>query len=777
MAGIPEALILQMSADIRGLEKQMKRAGVIVDDTTGQMVRRSKAANDNLTRTWNKTGGVVTGALEGMAAHAPLAAGGLTALGGAGLAAAAGIGAFAAALAGARQAAQFADELSDTANRLHVTTDALQEYRYAIRLAGGDEKGADEALEKFSVTLGKAQEGVAKATKAFKALGFTQEEINRFTSAEDALQQVGDRVSEITSSPQRDAIIEQLGLKGLKPLIEQGGEAMRKLRAEAHELGVVMDADLIAKGAEANDQFETLSKIIDVQLKSALVSLAPVLVGLLQLAAQIAGAIGDVVGKLQAVEERQTSVLRRQRAAIVSQSTMLSGRALSGDPVAQRITRENDAAIARIDSELASRARSAPASAGVIRGRDISGSFASGGGGSAKVAKADKADTDPKSVKDLAATRELLDLQLKLEVARERENKHLTQALEDQIDRLRLIDQFQDAGFTAAEARRKAEAQITELVKARAAAEKDDALAAELAASLAKQQAAIEAANESLARGAEDLNRTYKDVANDGLASLVDGLAGAAAGMNSLGDVAKRVLQQLTYDLTKLNLERMLGMGGQGGSGGGFGDILKTGLSLFGGSMGGSSGSLGSSFNFGGTGGFNFTGFASGGKVSGPGTGTSDSIPAMLSNGEFVVNAAQARKYRALLEAINGGHVPHLKGGGFLGGLFGGAVGGLLSGNFLMGGVAGSLAKKAGLGGGALGLLSGGKAGFGQLVPKDILKGLTKGGGKEAAAQSFAPTLNITINHPGGQIDPRRTASQIGAETMRQMAAARKSGF
>ncbi|MBH3360511.1 tape measure protein [Pseudomonas guariconensis] len=46
-------------------------------------------------------------------------------------------------------------------------------------------------------------------------------------------------------------------------------------------------------------------------------------------------------------------------------------------------------------------------------------------------------------------------------------------------------------------------------------------------------------------------------------------------------------------------------------------------------------------------------GFANGGYVSGPGTGRSDSIPARLSNGEFVVNASATRRNRQLLEAIN----------------------------------------------------------------------------------------------------------------------------
>lgn len=46
---------------------------------------------------------------------------------------------------------------------------------------------------------------------------------------------------------------------------------------------------------------------------------------------------------------------------------------------------------------------------------------------------------------------------------------------------------------------------------------------------------------------------------------------------------------------------------------------------------------------------------ASGGLVRGPGTGTSDSIPSLLSNGEYVVSAAATAKHRALLDLINGG--------------------------------------------------------------------------------------------------------------------------
>ncbi|QTD91288.1 phage tail tape measure C-terminal domain-containing protein [Burkholderia anthina] len=87
-----------------------------------------------------------------------------------------------------------------------------------------------------------------------------------------------------------------------------------------------------------------------------------------------------------------------------------------------------------------------------------------------------------------------------------------------------------------------------------------------------------------------------------------------------------------------------------------FSALLNAGMSYFG--AGASSGAT------------DFSGafhLADGGHVAGAGTATSDSIPAMLSNGEFVVNAASASRYRGLLESINSGHMSHFATGGSVG--------------------------------------------------------------------------------------------------------------
>ena len=63
-----------------------------------------------------------------------------------------------------------------------------------------------------------------------------------------------------------------------------------------------------------------------------------------------------------------------------------------------------------------------------------------------------------------------------------------------------------------------------------------------------------------------------------------------------------------------------------------------------------------------------FPGMATGGFVSGPGTSTSDSIPAWLSSGEYVVRAAAVKRYGVgLMHAINGMAAPR-RGFGFASG-------------------------------------------------------------------------------------------------------------
>jgi TP901 family phage tail tape measure protein len=94
-------------------------------------------------------------------------------------------------------------------------------------------------------------------------------------------------------------------------------------------------------------------------------------------------------------------------------------------------------------------------------------------------------------------------------------------------------------------------------------------------------------------------------------------------------DAAERRIRTYLSTITKAQADQILGTSAGGGGGGG-------------GARGGPS----------------VIRAAAGGPVSGPGTATSDSIPAMLSNGEYVIKAASAKKLgRRVLDSLNSGKV------------------------------------------------------------------------------------------------------------------------
>ncbi|MBZ9694537.1 tape measure protein [Mesorhizobium sp. CO1-1-9] len=153
-------------------------------------------------------------------------------------------------------------------------------------------------------------------------------------------------------------------------------------------------------------------------------------------------------------------------------------------------------------------------------------------------------------------------------------------------------------------------------------------------ASVASRQLADE--QDKTRQSAEDFASIGKDVVGGFISDLRSGKSAAEALANALNKVADKLLDMALNSLFSTTT-----------SGGIFGAIG----SLFGFSAGGE-----------------VKRFAGGGHVRGPGTSTSDSIPARLSAGEYVVNARATARNRALLEAINNGDVPGLASGGSLDG-------------------------------------------------------------------------------------------------------------
>jgi hypothetical protein len=162
---------------------------------------------------------------------------------------------------------------------------------------------------------------------------------------------------------------------------------------------------------------------------------------------------------------------------------------------------------------------------------------------------------------------------------------------------------------------------------------------------LLRQREALAEATGAERRQIEDLIRTRiaeeEQLKNNN--ALTDYLnQSASTFLDSLivkGAKASDVIRNLASSLLQAGIQAFsLGQGPLAG-------LLGISGGLFGGGGGG-----------GGTGAFGLPRpFATGGQVRGPGTGTSDSILARLSDGEHIINARAASRHRGLLEMINAG--------------------------------------------------------------------------------------------------------------------------
>lgn len=175
----------------------------------------------------------------------------------------------------------------------------------------------------------------------------------------------------------------------------------------------------------------------------------------------------------------------------------------------------------------------------------------------------------------------------------------------------------------------------------------------ELSASTVAYKEAIEEAR--------DAQEALRSIGGDVLKGIASDARNGASAMDILSNAVGRLADRLSNKAMDGLADAL------------FGSRNSTGGGLFGSLFGGGGGSgvgLGQIAGF-------LTGsvsplptFATGGMIHGPGTGTSDSILARVSNREFIVNAAATSRHRALLEQINAGAVrlPAFAEGGYVGG-------------------------------------------------------------------------------------------------------------
>jgi hypothetical protein len=295
---------------------QVKAELVTVGQSGEQSLKRIETAGDR-----------ASGGLRGLGRQAELLRTGIRTLGGA-LAGVATVGDLAALVDRSLSAA---DAIGETASKIGVGVEALQELRYAASLAGVEQQTLDMALQRFVRRVAEAANGTGEAKDALAQMGIAlRDQRGSLRRSEDLLGDVADAFARIEDPAERVRLAFKLfdseGV-ALVNLLQDGSGALEKMRERARDLGIVLDEYLVRDAERARTELDTLAQVISANLTRAAIEAAPVIAGLSGWLVDVAGKAGVAWERLfDAPEEKSLRTLRYELDLTESTTAKLEGR-------------------------------------------------------------------------------------------------------------------------------------------------------------------------------------------------------------------------------------------------------------------------------------------------------------------------------------------------------------------------------------------------------------------------------------------------------------------
>lgn len=515
-----EALLLRIDADMSKMRGELTRAEQKTIQSGNRMalsLGRVNQAMGGLTRAAGKMGAVV---------------GGVVAVGLAML---------------VKRSVETADSIAKAADNIGITTDALQEYRFAADLSGVANEKLDISFKQFAKRIGELRANTGSMITFLKEYDKTLlNNLKSSRSTTDALDLIFAAMGRAKDQADRAALASAaFGRSGidLTRIVKGGAGALELMRIQAREMGIVLDEDLVRNAEESNDQLTILGKVIETRVMAAILKLSPE-IG--ELAEKLANGIPKLVGWVKGfaefiglIEDANLERLKKIRNEIeLINSTTQLGAGMGGDTMTAA------------DQKHLAMLRQAEAEAGVsldaFGGSKVT---ASGGGKSAPVVSVFTSKFKPP---DMAKLEKLRD---KAGAARLKERDVALKVLEDirqatlraTEQEITLINRRLAAKIESLEKLR-----LTEEEKAAARVELNRAAEAEIVKVIEKRGEAAKKALEEQAKAAEDLAGRFSD-------SVVDSLASGEDAFRSLGKVALSVMNDIAKSLIRSGIKSLIG--------------------------------------------------------------------------------------------------------------------------------------------------------------------------------------------------------------------------
>lgn len=179
-----------------------------------------------------------------------------------------------------------ADDILTLSAATGMTTDTIQELRYAAGLIDVEFETIQGSIVKMTRYMEQANRGSTEAKDAFKSLRISVTDSNgQLKDANTLFYGIIDKLGRMKNETERNAISLKIfgrSAQDLNPLIVAGGSALKEFATQAHEVGYVMDEETLNKYGALNDELEKMTAAGDAAKNTLGTILLPMLTGLFE---------------------------------------------------------------------------------------------------------------------------------------------------------------------------------------------------------------------------------------------------------------------------------------------------------------------------------------------------------------------------------------------------------------------------------------------------------------------------------------------------------------
>ena len=173
------------------------------------------------------------------------------------------------------------DTVGKLNQKLGLSTDFIQKFRFAAQQAGVETLTTDLALQRFVRRLGEAQKNTGELLPALRRMGIQlKDNSGNFKSAEEVLFEFADGLQKTRQDTTKLALaFKAFDSEGaaLVALLDEGSDALREFFLQADALGFVLENDAIKRVEEFNDNFNELVNVVRGGVQQFVGALAPAL--------------------------------------------------------------------------------------------------------------------------------------------------------------------------------------------------------------------------------------------------------------------------------------------------------------------------------------------------------------------------------------------------------------------------------------------------------------------------------------------------------------------